>query len=90
MTRSVSLWKNDIFAPQLYISRRETNCVLIVQAGAGTDLAGGGRGREGPIQGEAFSENFVKIFASCKLLCVIRLTVFRQTQNEGNKLKYVD
>ena len=76
--------------PQLYNSRRETNCVLIVQAGAGTDLAGGRRGGEGPIQGEAFSENFVKIFASCKLLCVIRLTVFRQTQNDGNKLKYVD
>ena len=71
--------------PQLYNSRRETNCVLIVQAGAGKDLAGGRRGGEGPIQGEAFSENFVKIFASCKLLCVIRSTVFRQTQNGGNK-----
>ena len=61
-------------APQLYIFRKETNCVLIVQAGAGKDLAGGRGGSEGPIQGEAFSENFVKVYASYRLLCVIRLT----------------
>ena len=56
----------------------QTNCVSIVQAGAGADLAGGGRGSEGPIQGEAFSENFVKVYAICQLLCVIQLTAFRQ------------